>query len=371
MKEQEVKQLIEKYLAGQCSAQEQAKLETWYINYQEPGLAQLSTAQLKEIHRSYPPGLKEHRGLITLWPRIAIAASILLFITAGIWFIINKNSTPPPIAYQTINKDIVPGSERAILTLANGQKISLSEAKPGKIAAQGGMVIKKTAAGLIVYTTVVQNADGAHRPGMFNTISTPRGGLFGVVLPDGSKVWLNAASSLRYPAEFTGTERRVELHGEAYFEVVKNASMPFKVESDKQLVEDLGTHFDICAYNDDHFYKTTLLEGSVKLNNKVILTPGQQAININNSIGVKVVNTENAIAWKNGKFSFVNENIEDLMRKIARWYNVDVVFDGDMSNKVFSGSVSRFDQISKILTLLESTNTIHFKIDERRITVMP
>jgi len=209
----------------------------------------------------------------------------------------------------------------------------------------------------------------------FNTISTPVGGQYTVVLPDGSKVWLNAASSLKFPTAFTGTERRVELTGEGYFEVAKNKHMPFKVNFNREEVEVLGTHFNISAYPDEAVTRTTLLEGSVRIsknNIKKILVPGQQAISSMQTGGFNIaeVNTDEAIAWKNGLFLFHNENIRSIMKKIARWYNVDVNYQGSFTNQEYGGRISQSKNLSEILKNLELTGTIHFKIEGRRVTVM-
>jgi len=362
----DVKQLIEKYLAGQCTEQEKAFLETWYLNYTEQSLPQLSAAQLKDIQNSFPQVLGSDRKSIAVWTRLA-AASVLLFAIAGTYLVLHKNK--PLLAEQYVSPAIKPGNNKAILTLANGNKVVLTDAGIGKLADEGNSIVEKTTSGQLVYNAKPETGAAAE---LFNTLETPKGGIYDVVLADGTKVWLNAASSLKYPTSFTGKQRRVELHGEGYFEVAKNKAMPFIVTSNNQQVEVLGTHFDISAYDDDNgVYKTTLLEGSVRLNMQTILEPGEQAINTNQKIRVKQVDTEDAIAWKNGKFKFKNENIQDLMRKIARWYDVEVVYDGEMTRKDFSGTVSRFDNIVKILTMLESTHTIHFKIEGRRITVMP
>ena len=229
-----------------------------------------------------------------------------------------------------------------------------------------------------------------------NTINTPRGGQYKINLPDGTKVWLNAASSLTYPSQFTAKERRVELSGEAYFEVASqvltnskgNSKIPFIVKTQNQEVEVIGTHFNVKAYNDDNDSETTLLEGKVKVvgysngvksNEEKILNVGQSAIWNNGKIVIEAVNTEKAIAWKDGKFAFSGENIKDLMSNISRWYNVEVAYDGDVSEVNFEGSISRYETISEVLRKLELTGTVHFKIvpienelgQERRIIVMP
>ncbi|HWW40381.1 FecR family protein, partial [Pedobacter sp.] len=195
-------------------------------------------------------------------------------------------------------------------------------------------------------------------------------------LPDGTLVWLNSASSLRFPTQFAGKERSVELDGEAYFEVAKNKEMPFKVHVRAMEVRVLGTHFNVMAYDDEESISTTLLEGSVKVSNALqtaVIRPGQQASLKKSSgiLGVEEVNTVEAIAWKNGKFLFADEDIETIMRRISRWYNVEVEYRGNLSDKNFAGSISRYENVSEVLKMLELTGTIHFKVEGRRIIVMP
>lgn len=213
---------------------------------------------------------------------------------------------------------------------------------------------------------------------LYNTIETPKGGQYQVDLPDGTKVWLNAGSLLRYPTNFTGKIRSVELTGEAYFEVAKNAHKPFKVLSKNQVVEVLGTHFNISSYTDDISVKTTLLEGSVKvLSSKVnqtkLLKPGQQSdINYtNNAFFIKSVNTDEVIAWKNGYFLFSDEDLKSIMARFARWYNVDVEYQGDVDNLRFGGMVSRSKDLTQALKVVEQAGNVKFKIEGRRVIVMP
>jgi transmembrane sensor len=365
MTNQDVQQLLKKYLAGSCTEQERALLETWYLQHEDLSLPPLTQVQLSEIENSIPPPIFAHRSVVKLWPRIAAAAAVLLFVVTGAYYALHK--APLLVSQQHISASIKPGFNKAILTLANGKKVVLNDAKIGRMAEDANSIVQKAREGELVY-----GAKGnAIASTAFNTIETPRGGQYQVTLADGTKVWLNAASSITYPTAFTGSERRVKLKGEAYFEVAKNKQMPFRVQSTSQTVEVLGTHFNVSAYDDDPSDKTTLLEGSVRLNNKVTIKPGEQSIIRGSDIKVNEVNTEDAIAWKNGKFKFEKENIKDLMRKVARWYDVQVFYEGEMTRQNFSGSVSRYDDISKILGFLESTNTIHFKIEERRITVMP
>ena len=208
----------------------------------------------------------------------------------------------------------------------------------------------------------------------FNTLLIPKGGQYEVTLPDGTLVWLNAASSLKYPTAFTGSERHVEMTGEAYFEVARNTVMPFTVSTGKSTVKVLGTHFNVSAYDDDPADKTALLEGAVvvgKGEKKVLLAPGQQAVVDHDAgaIAVRTINVDDAVAWKNGYFSFRKEDLRTALRKIARWYNVDVEYQGKETNKLLGGTVSRTQTIEEILSYLELTGIAHFTIKERRIIV--
>jgi transmembrane sensor len=258
--------------------------------------------------------------------------------------------------------------------LADGKRIILTGAKNGTIAKDHNAIINKTADGQLVYQSDDKETASSKRPAE-NLLQTPRGGEYHLILADGTNVWLNAASSIRYPTAFTGNDRRVEVTGEAYFEVAHNAAKPFRVTSKGQTVEVLGTHFNINAYDDEPGIKTTLLEGSVKVSNKdqkAILKPGQQAIvqSINNSIIIKNANTEEVVAWKNGYFLFDGEKIESIMRKVSRWYDVDVQYEQTMPDVAFGGSISRFENVSQLLEVLQRTGSVHFKIEGRRLTVM-
>jgi transmembrane sensor len=213
---------------------------------------------------------------------------------------------------------------------------------------------------------------------VYNTIETPKGGQYRIDLPDGTMVWLNAGSSLRYPNRFAGQERKVALTGEAYFEVAKNKQMPFRVVSGKQVVEVLGTHFNINAYTDEASVKTTLLEGSVNVllqetHQSELLNPGQQAVVKYNgsSIVVQPVKVEEAVAWKNGYFMFVDADLESIMRQLARWYDVEVAYEGNLGSLKFGGMVSRSKSIAQTLRILELTGNVRFKVAGRRVTVMP
>jgi ferric-dicitrate binding protein FerR (iron transport regulator) len=273
--------------------------------------------------------------------------------------------------------NIHPGGNKAILTLASGKKISLTDAGNGQIANQNGIKVTKAANGQLVYTiTGRENLPGASSSNdldAFNTIETPKGGQYQVVLPDGSKVWLNAYTSLKFPVSFNNQkERRVELSGEAYFEVAHNKDLPFRVVTARQTVEVLGTHFDVNAYSDDAVTKTTLLQGLVRItaaSRSAILNPGQQA-KLTGTLDVSEVNTAEAIAWKNGYFNFDDEKLENIMRSVSRWYNVDVVFeDQSLKKETFGAVTTRFANITTLLKMMEQTGDARFNIQGTTITV--
>lgn len=369
MEDQILKELVKKYTEGTCTEEERGLLESWYIN--QNSTIQLTEKELKEDLHAIGKGLPLFKPArkVSIIPRIAAAAILLITFSTGIFFYLNhtaKDQTKQHIAA------IVPGGNKAILTLSNGERISLTDATDGNIANQSDVKITKTANGQLVYT--VSGEGNSHNSNAYNEVETPNGGEFQVVLPDGTKVWLNAASSLRFPTRFTGSRRKVELTGEGYFEVAKNKKMPFFVETRGQEVAVLGTHFNINAYKDEHAIKTTLLEGSIKLIapfKSVVMAPGEQAALTTNGLSVTSVDTDISVAWKNGQFMFNDESIQGIMRQIARWYNVEIAYEGKPSDsRVFWGTISRFKEVSQILEILELTKSVKFKIEGRRIVVM-
>lgn len=331
-----------------------------------------SNAILEAIYQAEPQAAKgSYRNLIK-WS--SIAAAVLVVLSAGL--LIFQHKTDPVEQAVKLDKHVIlPGGKRAMLTLADGSKVMLDDVNAGRIASQGTVQVTKTADGRLAYSSST-GSPSSLRPDedSYNIVETPRGGQYQVTLPDGTVVWLNAASSLKYPVSFKGGERRVELSGEAYFEVAHNKKLPFRVVSNKQRVEVLGTHFNIQAYKDENSWKTTLLEGSVSissLKNSSLLAPGQQAqITESGTISVSQANTEEAIAWKNGYFRFHREGIESIMRKVSRWYDVEVEFKGGGSDEKFNGTISSSKNIGQVLEVLEATNKVHFKIEGRRIIVM-
>lgn len=309
-------------------------------------------------------------GIFRHWFKYA-AAILVLAMGIGGYFI--KEAREKRNQFAQAAAPIVPGVNKAILTLADGKKIVLDKGSD-MVLQDGNIKIRKDETGQLIYEVKGTSGNG----NLFNTIETPRGGQYKVSLPDGSQVWLNAASRLRYPLNFANkSERRVELVGEAYFEVAKDRQKPFKVASQGQEVRVLGTHFNINAYSDENSIKTTLLEGSVRVTNTylldksaVLLKPNEQAVLTRQRTAVAQVDAESAMMWKNGKFTFVDEPVESMMRKIARWYDIEVVYSQGMGDKQFTGTLSRYENIATLLKSIESTNTLHFKIEGRRVIVM-
>ncbi|MCC8426389.1 FecR family protein [Mucilaginibacter sp. UR6-11] len=358
MQEKDLEQLLKCYHAGSATSEEKALIETWYLK-KEPYAGKIADEQIlsdkEESLANLLKGIRPAR-VVKLWPRIAAAASILLLISVSVYFYLKP--VPGQFTAQYHGPDILPGSNKAVLILANGRHIILTNAKNGKLTEQ----VTKTGDGQLAYSNASASAG-------FNSLNTPNGGQYQVTLPDGTKVWLNSASSLKYPASFTNLkERRVELKGEAYFEVIHNSALPFKVVTDRQTVEDIGTHFNVNAY--DPAIKTTLFEGSIKINDRQVLVPGEQALLSNNVLKVSNGDLEEAIAWKNGYFRFKNETIQSIMPKLARWYDIDVQYDGTISTIGFYGTISRDKNISEVLTMLQQTEGVHFKIEGRRVTVL-
>lgn len=304
------------------------------------------------------------------WLKYAVAASVLIFMGIGTYLFLADHSTSSQIA----KADFIPGGNKAVLTLSNGSTIILDNAKNGTLANQGDIAVNKVHDGEINYEAVNTGKEETRTKPSYNTITTPKGGQYHVVLADGSKVWLNAASSISFPTAFTGKERQVKITGEVYFEVAKNKMKPFFVRTGNQLVEVLGTHFNINSYTDEPDIKTTLLEGAVKirqLNNSfsAFLKPGQQAINKSSGpILVKPADIEQAVAWKNGLFQINDASIESIMRQASRWYDVDVEYEGKIPQRQFSGKIKRDVKASEFLQMLAYFN-VHFTIEGRKIIV--
>lgn len=398
MSRKEISILIEKLNQGTLTEEEKNLLDAWYIKYAEEQEMsfdpELLGHQLNLIDTSVKSKLEEHgftsdhivKKQVSLWPRIAVAASIVLVFGLG-FYLIKKDKKELPHHDRIASKSITPGGNKAILILADGSRISLTDAADGKLASQAGISITKAKDGQLIYSVVDQKTNTANND--FNTIETPSGGQYMINLPDGSKVWLNAESSLKFPVSFAHkNERRVELSGEAYFEVAKvnlkaaenrteglpKDRMPFVVSSNGQEVHVLGTHFNINAYHNENSIKTTLLEGSVLVNRagakkSVKLIPGQQADLTSDHILLRNVDLEQIVAWKNGLFMFDGEPLTQVMKQLSRWYNVEITYEDDFSGTLIGGSVSKFANIRDVLDILELTGKIKFEIKGTKVVV--
>ncbi|TRW21486.1 FecR family protein [Flavobacterium zepuense] len=381
-----IRGLFDKYLANQISEEELNELLGHFNISQDNGiLMELISREIskentidnqegliRDIDSSLQNKIFERTRPVSrirrLLPAISIAAMILLGLSfVGIMLVMRSKKQQNVVVVKNRN-DIAPGGSVATLILSDGSKVDLNSTKDGSIAQQSGTTISKTADGQVIYTNT-----GKSLALQYNTIETPKGGEYQVVLPDGTKVWLNAASSLKYPTSFSSLkERDVELTGEAYFEVTHNKAQPFRVKTTKQTVEVLGTHFNIMAYSKEAGTSTTLLEGSVKVingKNFKIIKPGQQAV-VQQDIKVQQADTDAAIAWKNGRTYFKNTDIPTMMRTISRWYNVEVVYQGEVTHELFTGGISRKSNLSSLLKILASSG-IHASIEDHKLIVKP
>jgi transmembrane sensor len=295
------------------------------------------------------------------------AASMLVIVAGGIVLWQSRIAGQSKLVEVHSVQDLNPGGYKATLTLANGSVIILDSVHAGTIAEQGSSSIRKIADGQLAYDQTKDKSGEV----LYNVVSTPPGGQYKVILPDGSGVWLDAASSIRFPATFAKAERRVEITGEVYFEVSNDPTRPFHVAVNSIQVEVLGTHFNINAYADEPVIKTTLLEGSVRVAESIVLKPGQQAQLVAGQIKVlSNVDMEEVVAWKNGYFQFDDADIQMVMRTLARWYNVKVRFEGDIPKVLSSGIISRANKASDVLKVLQASG-FHFRIEGETIIVTP
>jgi len=323
---------------------------------------------------------------IPRWRWYIAAASTVIIIVCGTWFWYSistrsRASSSVPVAVKAASRphEILPGGNHAVLTLANGTQVTLDSAQNGSLGVQANMRVIKIANGVLAYEK--NHSVSRDALPLFNIISTPKGGQYQVVLPDGSKVWLNASSSLRFPTGFTGKQRNVELTGEAYFEIARDAEKPFKVKigpsgakGNVQEVEVLGTSFNVMAYSDESVIRTTLVDGAVKVRSgkaENILEPGQQAQSSLEEQGIRVIadaDVAAAVAWKEGYFNFNKENIQTVMRQLSRWYDVDVSYVGKDDGRVFWGGMQRDLPLSAVFTILEKSG-VQFSIEGKKVIV--
>ncbi|UYQ91392.1 FecR domain-containing protein [Chitinophaga horti] len=380
-----IRYLVTQFVSGTCTPQERHEL-FGYINRSENDEALKSA--LDEAWAAYEPNTPmpddvSERILSNIYPtsqpmvvkhrrNLGWAAAAALVLSAGAFFIWKPAPQPRMLATPTprYQNEVQPGGNKALLTLADGTVIELDSAANGVLATQNGAQVKKLANGQLVYDATAAN--GA--PSGNNTMSTPRGGSYRLSLPDGTQVWLNASSSITYPVNFAANERRVTISGEVYFEVTPDAARPFRVNAPQMEVQVLGTSFNINAYEDESAVRTTLLTGAVKITAGAqvssVLQPGQQASLKQQSLTVaNNINTEDVIAWKNGYFQFNDADMATVMRQLEKWYDVEVVYEGEVPKRSFGGGMQRSLPLTQVLKILEE-NDVQFKVTGNRITVM-
>lgn len=321
-------------------------------------------AEVEEVESSF--------RRLKFYSRMKVAAAIVMALSFGAYFLTRPVTLEETqFVTEPLFKDVPPGGNKAVLTLTSGKSIVLDSLKNGLILKTGSFEINKVEDGQLVYSTINKTPIG-HYSADLNMISTPVGGEYRVVLPDGSKVWLNSASSIKFPAVFKGNYREIELKGEAYFEIAKNVLMPFRVKSNQAVVEVLGTHFNVRAYGDEKAMKTTLVEGSVKIrsqNASSLLKPGEQAVLEGDQLTLlKDVDVEAQIAWKNGLFQFKDAGLAEVMKQAALWYDLDVSYEGNIPVRYFTGKISRKVNASEFLNMLRYTG-VEFRAQGRNITV--
>lgn len=379
------KYLVTRYLSNQISREELQEMlhkveqeedftslnhvmkEEWEKGNSSPGNSGINWDEhFNTIIKNQPAFPEKKKG--GRWFRMAAAACLLAFISIGAYWYYSSQENKQKIAEEK-HYDKKPGSNGGILTLADGTKIPLDSMGNGTLAMQGKTKISNRQ-GRIIYNAFERGDE----PQMFNTITTPRSKQFQLVLADGSSVWLNAASSVRFPAAFKANERRVEITGEVYFEIAKSTA-PFIVSVNGMEIKVLGTDFNVNAYPDEAVIKTTLLEGKILVSNansQQVLQPGDQLqVDQDNKFTLlKDVDTDSEIAWKNGYFSFDNADLFSIMRQISRWYDVEIVYEGKTSNRRFGGEISRNTNVSQVLKILEESK-VHFRQEEHRIVVLP
>ncbi len=388
--------LISKYEQGLLSADEKQELDNWYRSFDDRQTVVADVLQGSEEYLSDRIACRLQDSLAMdekilepvngrssrKWYKHIAIALIFILLSGTIYYFIQPENTSAQqslaVSAPVPAGDVAPGGNKAMLMLDDGSVIILDSANNGILGEQGDVEVKKLDNGLVAYQNNNGDLPATEEKIFFNTISTPRGGEYQVTLSDGTRVWLNAASSIRFPTVFRGADRRVQITGEVYFEVAHNDTKPFKVSAGKSDIEVLGTHFNVNAYDDEGQVRTSLLEGSVKVftadetdqQQMKILKPGQQA-RMAKSGRIQVVNdidTEEVMAWKNGLFIFKSSDLRSIMRQIARWYDVEIQYKGNVGMQ-FTGQITRNNNVSKVLEMLELTEEVKFKVEGKSVIV--
>lgn len=369
--------LLRRYLEGDASQEEVILIEQWYQQMVEAG------------EFGWEEGEKESRAMVIerrllaqinaqrdegrrIWRRMVGVAAVLLLAIAGAYllFVRKAPGAIPPMA-ERYHNDVSPGRNAAVLTLAGGTTVVLNDSVPRVIGRQGNALIMNDS-GRLIY----QASAGSAQDIVYNTLTTQKGNQYHLSLPDGTIVWLNAASSITFPSVFAGKQRKVTISGEAYFEVTKNEQQPFIVQQGNMAVQVLGTSFDVNGYGDEAAVKTTLLEGKVRVEEgsaSSLLSPGQQAVVSKGGVGTILIvddpDLETVMAWKNGSFAFRNAGIEAIMQQVERWYDVQVVYEAKVRTH-FVADIPRDVPLTQLLKILEETDQIHFRIDGKKVIVI-
>jgi len=374
--QQHAKDILRRYVNDQCTEEERIWVEEWYRKHYDTEFkidSKLAEEHLADVWQLLDSEV-QRKKIWTLRKIAVAAASVILLV--GIGFLVNKStkSSTDHISHSSQEAPIQAGRDQALLTLADGRTIHLDSIAVGDHLSENGITIAKMDDGTLTYA--IKEVLGHTTEQIYNTISTPRGGQYKVVLPDNSIVWLNAASSLRFPIAFTGNTREVELVGEGYFEVAHHKQKPFIVTSTDQQTIVKGTKFNITSYPDDVKKTTTLLEGSVLVkktsdmgHDDLLLQPNEQVVLQHNRFTKSHVNAADAISWKNGKFVFNDTPLKNIMQQLARWYDVEIVYLESTEGITFTGSISRFDDIQDVLRKISLTESVQFQTKERRIMV--
>lgn len=396
MTPQDARSLLERYLTGNCTPGEKELLESWYKGLLEEFPWDIPASESGAIHdrmlstikarlgedwpeqtlQKYPEPAQPNSGRVRrlAWPRYAGAAAAILAITVGSWIWWSRHNENKTTTLSKIAIEANPGGNHAILTLGNGRQVTLDTAANGILAIQGNNHILKQD-GQLDYQQGAGEKVTTDNAGVFNTLATPRGGQYKLTLPDGTRVWLDAASSITYPTAFAGKKRQVSITGEAYFEVVHDPKLPFEVSVQGQIIRDIGTSFNINAYTDEPAMKITLANGTAAVEGKntriVLRQPGQQAEYRDGQLrSAPDADLKAVLAWKNGLFYLTSADIATVMRQISRWYDVDVVFEKGFPAGHITGEVPRNTMLSTTLLVLQ-TSGVHFTVEGKKIYVTP
>ncbi|NIG52526.1 FecR family protein [Chitinophaga sp. Cy-1792] len=372
MQKEKARELLAKYQQGLCTAEENAIVEAWFKKVQQGSDWEIPEQDATDIRLRMLSKIMEQTdeivrpaGKIRFLNRYRwyAAASLLLLVSAMsfFWWTSFRN-TKRSIIYSEAAK-VLPGRTGAILTLSNGETVLLDSAGNGVIATQGGTSIVKD------QDQIKYHPESGSKDIVYNTITTPTGRTFKVMLPDSSHVWLNAESSITYPTAFAGKDREVSITGEVYFEVTHKTGINFRVKAGSETFEDLGTSFNINAYTDEPNLKGTLVEGALKIRD-VIMRPENQVM-IARSGKMQLlenVDVENVVAWKNGNFHFNSVDIHTIMRQVGRWYGVNIEYEGTFE-ETYSGGISRNVKLAELLHILEVTGKLNFEFRDRTIII--